>query len=334
MNWIRENKFLTGFIAVMVICAGGLGYLLYTAWSNYNDVSDQYNAEADTLHQLETRVPYPNQENLNKFQSERDDLIDATHTIATTLSQMALPVEDLTPSDFQDRLRAAVSEVKSRANKAGVTIPQNFSLDFEKYETSPPDSGAAGPLGRQLDALQIAIDMMIDDNVQEIASLTRTPLSQESSGGGGGRFGGGGGGGGRFGRGGGGGGGGGGGATTGGLVDKFPFEVHFTASQNSFQKVLNDFAASKKQFFITRTLLVQNTDPKPVSKDAAAEQAAATPTPTPDPNAPAGTPDTSGTTQTINYIVGTEKVDVGLRVDVVAFNAPGLSNRRGGGAGR
>ena len=37
-----------------------------------------------------------------------------------------------------------------------------------------------------------------------------------------------------------------------------PFEIRFVANQPAFQKVLNDFAASSKQFFITRTLIIEN----------------------------------------------------------------------------
>jgi len=340
MNWIRENKFLTGFIAVMVIGAGVLGYLLYSAWGTYSDVTDQYTEQANKLHTLQIRVPYPDDANLAKYTAERDDFIDATHGLATDLSKMVLPVEDLTPSAFQDRLRDTASTVVAKAEKEGVKLPPGFALDFSKYQTSPPTAEAAGPLGRQLAALEIATDILLDEHVDSIASLTRTPLSQEGGAaagaggpGGGGGFGrGGGGGGGGFGRGGGGGGGGGaggrggrggGGGGAGGLVEHYPFEVRFTANQAAFQKVLNDFAASEKQFFITRTLLVENTNPKPVSKDQGAA-AAATPATT---GTDSGTP--GAPAAYLTFIVGTEKLDVAMRVDIVAFNPPEKSARPG-----
>ena len=31
MNWIKANKFLTGFFGVMIIGLGGLGYFLFSA---------------------------------------------------------------------------------------------------------------------------------------------------------------------------------------------------------------------------------------------------------------------------------------------------------------
>ena len=325
MNWIRENKFLTGFIAVMVIGSGVLGYLLYTAWGNYSDISDQYASQASALHQLEVRVPYPNAENLAKYKGEERDYIAATQDLAANLSRMTLPVEDLTPSAFQDRLRDTVATVLANAAKANVKLPDHFYLDFDKYQTSPPTAEAAGPLARQLAAIKLAMDIVIAEHVDEITSIARTPLPQEggaeSAAGGGRAFGGGaGGGGGRFGQGGGG----------SRLVEKFPFDLKFTSSQPVFQKVLNDFAASDKQFFITRTLLVENTDPKPVAKDAGT--AAATPAASP---ATTGTDSSAaGSAGYLSFIVGTEKLNVAMRIDITAFNPPEKTARAGAASPR
>jgi len=299
MNWIRENKFLSGFIAILVVGAGGLGYLLYTAWGSYSDVSDQYTSLAGALHTLQIRVPYPDQQNLVKYRAERDSLIDATHSLATSLSQMELPVDPMTPSAFQDRLRETVSAVVAKAGQSSATLPDHFSLDFDKYQTSPPSAEAAPALGRQLAALKIAVDILLDDRVDNIISLQRTPLPQESGrpGGGGGR-------------------------REVSLVDKVPFEVRFTASQASFQKVLNDFAASSRQYFITRALLVENSDPKPKAKTSEAAPAVSLPVATGTDASVPGSPDTSGSNGFLTFIVGTEKVNVDMRIDMTTFNPP------------
>lgn len=340
MNWIKENKFLSGFIAVLAIGAGVLGYLLYTAWGNYSDVSDQYNSQAASLHQYQARVPYPDQANLVKFQAERDDFVDATHDLAAKLSTMVLPVVEMSPSAFQDKLRATITDVVTHAGKTGVKLPDHFAMDFDKYQSSPPSAEAAGPLGRQLAALKIAVDILINEHVDAIVTLHRTPLPQEGGtagpgpggpargqGGFRGRN--------RTGEEGGGGGGGG----EGGLVSKNPFVLQFTSTQPSFQKVLNDFASSSNQFFITRDLSIQNSDPKPVSKVADANAGSA-PSATPAAPVPAmvipgsapapaagATPPPAGSISYLKFIVGTEKLNVSMGVDIVTFNPPGKSNR-------
>jgi hypothetical protein len=309
MNWIRENKFLTGFIAILVIGAGALGYLLYSAYDTYSDVSDQYTETSTELNKLQAQDPYPDAANLAKFRAEHDQLLDATHTLATSLSQMVLPVENLTPSAFQDRLRTTLTTVVAKAGTAGVKLPTDFALDFNQYQTLQPAPAAAGPLGRQLAAVEIIMNILIDDHVESITALTRTKLPQEGGPGGVRRR----------------------------LVDTYPFDIQFVSTQQSFQKVLNDVAASTTQFFITRTLLVDNSDPKPVAKVAE--------TPPPAPAAAAGAgpgpgaaaaaaPDTSGTNDRLAFVVGTEKLDVAMRIDMVTFNAPENSTRRGAGPNR
>jgi hypothetical protein len=320
MNWIRENKFLTGFIAVLVIGAGVLGYLLYTAYDSYADVSDQYTQASTDLKQLQSQVPYPDSANLAKYRAEHDDLVDATHKLATDLSQMELPVVNMTPSAFQDDLRDTLSSIKARAEKKGVKLSgkadnNDFTMDFAQYETQPPPAAAAGPLGRQLKALEIVMDILIDEQVDVITGIARSRLPQESATaagqghpGGGSRR-----------------------QEEGGaeLVDKEPFEIRFQANQPSFQKVINDLAASTKQFFIVRTLLIDNTNPAPVSKSAdsgAPAGAAAPATAAPAP----GSLDMSGTDNYLKFIVGTEEMIVTMRIDIVGFNPPDKSIRAGG----
>jgi hypothetical protein len=309
MNWIKENKFLSGFIGILIVGAGVLGYLLYTAWGTYSDVSDQYTAQADALKQLQARVPYPDQANLAKYKTERDDLIDATHDLATSLSKMVLPIVEMSPSAFQDRLRDTLSAVSAEAAQNNVKLPEHFSMDFERYQTSPPSAEAAGPLGRQMAALKIVMDILIHEHVDTVISLQRAPLPQEAAAAApsrerGGRAGpenaG----------------------AAGGLVEKYPFEIQFSANQPSFQKVLNDLAASTDQFFITRTLLVENSDPKPVAKQVPGA-------PTPAPAQPAAGSDAESGGGFLKFIVGTEKLNVAMRIDMVAFNPPGKSTRKG-----
>jgi len=323
MNWIRANKFLSGFIAVMVVAVGALGYLLYSAYSNYSDVSDQFTQTANDLHQLQSRVPYPDDANLAKYRAQRDDLIDATHTLAANLAQMVLPVEDITPSAFQDRLRDTISSLTAKATKSGVKLPEHFALDFDQYQTQPPLPAAAGPLGRQLAAIEIAMNILLDEHVSEVTSLTRTHLSQESSSGGGTNPPGGGGG--FRPR------GGGNASGPGALVEKVPFEIRFTAAQNAFATVLNDIAASKKQFFISRTLVIENTAPKPVPKVAPDASAGAAPATT---GTDASGTGASTTPSYLSFLVGAEKVRAAMRVDMVAFNPPDKATRKGAAPAR
>jgi uncharacterized membrane protein YgcG len=286
MKWIRENVFLTVFIAVMVIGIGALGYLAYGAYGAYAEATDDYNSLATTKHQLESRVPYPNEENLQKFQQERDQALNATRSLADSLSKMVLPPENMSAFEFQNKLRQTVNQVNDDAEKAGVKLPAKFAMDMDRYLTAPPSEDAAGPLGRQLDTLKMAVEILINQHVDALVSLKRSSLEQEAvagtggaNAGGAGARGGAGGGARNRGFGGGAGGGGGGG---GGAVQTYPFELQFTSGQITFKSVLNAFVQSTDQFFITRTLHIQNSNSTPAAKASADASANATPAPTPD----------------------------------------------------
>src|SRR5437762_308926 len=49
MNWIKENKFLTGFLAVTLIGAGVLAYLMITAMGRASTAQTNYDAAAAQL---------------------------------------------------------------------------------------------------------------------------------------------------------------------------------------------------------------------------------------------------------------------------------------------
>src|SRR4029434_3242903 len=73
MNWIKQNTFLAGFIAVMVIGVGALGYLLFSASSHYEEVRTDYAAKAKELNRLETLKPYPEAGNLKQLDEQKKE---------------------------------------------------------------------------------------------------------------------------------------------------------------------------------------------------------------------------------------------------------------------
>src|SRR5579862_7796751 len=124
MNWIRQNKFLAGFIGVMVVGIGVLGFLLYSGYSQFSDVSDTYTQQATELHRLVTLVPYPDQANVKKMQELKNAYRDAVLGLQKDLVSYQFPLEPLAPEAFQDRLRVSVGNVKAKADAVGAKLPE------------------------------------------------------------------------------------------------------------------------------------------------------------------------------------------------------------------
>ena len=154
MNWVRNNRFLAGFLVVMLLGIGGLGYGLYTALGRYSTVDEQYKTQVAELKRLQASPPYPNQENQVKYEELRKDYAQKVRDLQTTLaSYEPAPETPPTPLQFQDRLRKAVEDTLAEAQSAGVETPkEKFYLGFEQYSGAPPDVAATALLSNELNA--------------------------------------------------------------------------------------------------------------------------------------------------------------------------------------
>jgi hypothetical protein len=313
MNWIKANKFLSGFLAVMLVGAGVLTFLLLSAKARYDETSQQYQTQAAELNRLQTLAPFPDAKNLEAMAAQKGEHQEAIIALQKNLVTNEIPIEPLAPEQFQDLLRATVSRVTAKATEGRVTLPEKgFFMGFERYQTEPPRPEAAPILGRDLKAIELAVNTLIESRISAITRLERSPIPEE-----------------------------GGGdkdaaqnqknnrskpagkndaVAAAPLVDKHRFEVGFQTNQQSLVEGLNKLVQSKAQFFIPRLVAIANTQqagPPRVAPEAASTpvaDAAAVPAA---PGSPAATP-----APVRKYIVGEELVDATLRLEIVDFSEP------------
>jgi hypothetical protein len=324
MNWVQENKFLTGFLAVMVIGVGVLGFKVLSAKGKLEEAETNYTAKATAYNRLRRLDPFPSRKNLDAFEAQKAEAAQAINAFQSELAKREFPVEPMTPEQFQDELKKAVTEVRAKAAASNVTLPKDkFYLGFDPYETAPPSREAAPLLGRQLKAIEWIVQQLIAARIVELKELKRTALPEEQ-----GRA-----------------------ATppagrpqerpgrTGGdrpgdrtarggkpdLVTTQSFDVVFIGKQHQFANVLNTIVSPKSpQFYIPRALRVANQTPQGPPR---ATDTAATPPPPVDPSAPPA-PDAPAPLPApaapavgdINYIVGEELIEVAMKLEIVDFS--------------
>lgn len=279
MTWIRDNKFLAGFLGFVIVAAAALGFLIFQAYGHFGEVDENYRNEVQKLNTLQSMAPYPDQQNLNKAKEQQTSYVDNIKNLLQDVTAVQFPLEPLAPEGFQDNLRATVNAVTAKA--APKQLPDKFGLGFERYLTETPRREAAAPLGRELKSVEFIINELIDSKVDSITSVVRPPLPEEN------------------------------GTVTKGkppLVTKEEFDVTFISEQGRLRKILNELVDTKKQFYIIRLLRVKNQvligPPKNPTGTAAA--------------AAAGSKDASA----LHYIVGTEKLEVTLKIEIANFNPP------------
>ena len=309
MNWIKENKFLSGVFAVLLLGVGTLGYLLFTALGSFDEATATYTQQAGELSRLQNLPLSPNRKNLDALIAQKKEAVAVVAAFQASLAADSFPLEPMTPEQFQDKLKATKTAVLERAAQGGTELlpaPAKFYLlGADTYEGRPPAPEAAAPLGRELKAIEWVLNQLFDNRVTKLEPIKREPLAEET------------------------------GRKSGGerkgkpLVSTHSFEIKMQCRQNAFASVLNVIAGPKApQFFITRVVQVKN------QKPSVPKAVAFTPPP-PSPPLPAGTPPTTTPPATppppkpiAAYIVGDEQLEVTLVIDIVDFAEPAAASSK------
>jgi len=242
MNWIRENKFLAGFFGVTFVCVVALTIVLIMLVGTYDATHEKFTTldrQLTTLHNLQ---PYPNADNLKRYQEQTTALAAIIEGLEQKLSAVQFPPDPaMNPPKFQAKLQTTVNEEIEKAKDNNILLPDKFALGFDRYLTAPPVEAAAVPLDRELTAIKFVFDDLLDGKgVQAIAPNTpinREPLPEEN-----------------------------GAKPATGLVVKSPVEISFVADPLKVRKLVNDLVETGKQFYIIRLITIRNQEDKELSK--------------------------------------------------------------------
>lgn len=293
MKWIQENPFLSGLAALVIVGLGVQIYFLLQAKSLYEETTAAYEASVGKLRTLQNRSPFPNVENLKKTEAEAEEFKTELRALRTQLAEMEAPLNpDITPQQFSDELREKVDQTKAKAAEAGVALPEQFFLGFDRYANSPPDARAASALQRQLSVIDQLVNRLIDFKVQSIDTLARRPLPEEEApeketkepk-----------------------------------ILQRYVVDLAFTSEQSKFRAAFNALL-DVDNFFIVRALSVQNSNAAgpPIQSQAAPEQTGMA--------APGFGEQTAATEKPADHlevILGREAVQVTLQLEILDFEKP------------
>jgi len=323
MSWIKENKFLAGFTAATVVGAGALGFLLFQAKGKYDEASTNFEQESSELNRLQTSKPFPNDDNVKKLDAQKKQYAAAIAELQKGLGKLEIPLEQISPQQFMDRLRSTVDSIKQRAGENSVKLNGDVgNLGFDRYLSEPPRAEAAPALARELKAVEMILATLIKNRVTEIKDLARDEVPEERGGRAeadpakpGGKS----------------------GKNAKDLVASSGVQIGYVTEQSNLMDTLNQIISAKEQFFIPRVVAFKSekeTGPLRNDPSVASNNVAPVPPP-PQPGDPAAPPVPAlpgvpppgaipgvAAAPPQRIIVGEEKVETTLRIEIVNFAAP------------
>jgi hypothetical protein len=310
MKWFQQNRALGTLLVVSGICILLGVALLYWRWSVWSAAKQTFDRATADRNRLQGLDPFPNDANYRKMQGYLERYNAALDKFKDDLKAEVAPDPPLAPNEFQSHLRRAILAIEERARTNNVRLPGNFQLGFDEFTRTMPGTAVAPLLGQELSQVQMLINVLVDAKVDSITSLRRhrlpgehgisatpTPTPAQPPASRGRTV-----------------------STTarpatkpGGtpapkLIERNVVEISFKAAPGAARKVLNEITNSAGQFFIIRTLYVHNEKDKGPPRERAA-------TPTPPPQAPPG----QSPAGALNFIVGTEHVEVSATVEMLRF---------------
>ena len=108
MSWFTENKFTAVFGGITTVVAGALGWLVLSAKSSFEAKQAEFTDLTGRLSSLQNGKPFPNDKNAAAYKAEFARVEGELVKLHQRLLATELPLEDVRPNVFQDRLKLTV----------------------------------------------------------------------------------------------------------------------------------------------------------------------------------------------------------------------------------
>jgi len=328
MNWIKQNTFLSGLVAVTVVLALVLWVIGNGAAGRYEKAKEEYGAALSEVSNFEKLDPYPNQEHL-----ESKKLAVTTYSGQADALQKSFDafrvgeLEEITVQAFSSAVKQANKQTRSGFDASGTEVPEEYFCGFETYRTSLPPGNATSILNYQLEVAKKVMTNLADAGVSKLVSLHRPRLPEEE----GKKF----------------------EPEKDQVARSMTFEVVFKGREAAARQFLSSLVNDKEHYLVVRSIRIANEKSIPPRKDDArfsggntrrpaagdggAESAAPnfnalfgggdgdTP-PAPEGAAPAPVPQpapaAADSSQILIQVLGQEEIQVFVRFDVLLFLEP------------
>ena len=181
MDWFKENKFLSGLLAVVIVGTAVLGFLLVKQRGEFAKAQTEYETVSKKVDQLRKRKLFPNEENLELQKKEAESYSEAVDRLHGKLLAFQRPLDKtMSDSAFQALLNQKVLDAKSRAAREGIEVSEDFAFGLERYSSELPKLDAVPELHFSLEAADYVVGKLFDSGATALLAMDRDPLAIET----------------------------------------------------------------------------------------------------------------------------------------------------------
>jgi hypothetical protein len=328
MSWIQENRFAAGLGGITAVAAAGLIFWGIKAGGSYNQAKEEYTAAADQVDSITKGPLYPSDENLQAKKKAVADYEKSVADLQKAFEKYRTPTPpNVEPAKFSEALLKAkevAAKAFTEARPQATEVPPEFFLGIEDYTGSPPPEAATGILTYQLEAVSELMANLAAAAPTKVLNVHRPKLIEEE----GKPF-----------------------DAKGKSFRALPVEIAFTGNEASLRKFVSSLDDSKTHYYVVRSIRVVNEKAKaPTAADSQFEKEgdakpeggapAADPfggaggfvlpgdepakpaegaTPPAEAPAPGDAAAASGDGVILQQVLGSEKIHVFLRIDILQF---------------
>ena len=180
MDWIQENKFVSGLLAATILFTGGIFYHGYSEGDDFKANMAQYGQLRSRYDTLISAKPYPNLQNLKAREQviqEYEAVIEEVRDAFYEYKPDKLPKP--TPGEFSDARIKMQAELRKAFNKTETSLPEGFGFGFEKYAKIQAAPYATSKLNYQLGAIQWLLEKLAENEPKAIINIRRELLDVE-----------------------------------------------------------------------------------------------------------------------------------------------------------
>lgn len=328
MSWIQENRFAAGLGGITAVAAAGLIAWAVSAGKGYTKAKEEFDTTAQEVDKMVKGPVFPNEENLSEKEKAVKDYKESVSKLEQAFDKFRAPTPaNIEPGDFNDAVKKALEAATKAITDAKGEVPADFFIGFEAYKDAPARKEATGILSYELEAISNLFASLAASGPAKVLNVTRPLLEEEE----GKVF-----------------------DAKGKSYRALPIEISFNGKEDVLRKFLSSLDDSGKFYYVIRSVRVVNeklkaptaADGQFKTEEAGAEGAAATPAadpfsgaaaggfvlpgegdaaaPAPDAAAPAPAPEAAapaagGSGVILQEVLGAEKINVFLRIDIIQF---------------